>query len=158
MTSYKSNFGLIFTLITIFSIFCNYYSRILTVCEHEPSNFNLDYRPRQKILLVLGHSNFNIQMQRVALANYYLDVKTRLVLNSAFVSIIDDYFDYMSYILPTYYINDTLQYFHQVYLNDTYLRTCKLDIIIISSLIDKDDIVLANMNYTNNNITLIFVN
>ena len=156
MTSYKSYFGLIFTLITIFSIWCNYYSKMLTI--YKPPNFNLDLKPIQKIVLVLGHSNFDIQMKRVALASYYLDVNTRLVLNSAFVSIIDDYFDYMSYILPTYNQNDTLQYFHQIYLSDTYLRTCKLDIIIISSLIDKYDIVFANMNYTNNNITLIFVN
>ena len=157
MTNFKSYFGLIFTLITIFSIWCHYYSRTI-INVHHPYKTSLEFEKKQRIVLVLGHPNYDIQMQRVALASYYLDIKSRLVLNSAFISIIDDYFDYMSWILPKYHIDDTLQYFHQIYLNDTYLRTCNLDIIIISSLIDQDEVMLVNMKYTINNVTFVFAN
>lgn len=143
----KRYFGLIFTLVTIFSIWWK-----------ENYKYNYQQKSIQPIILIFGDDNFNIQIERISLASYYSKYNTILVINNQFIDNIDIYMDQMAIILDTFTVIDTMKSFHNWYQNNEYLSKCKLDIIIICNESHIEEIVNVNnlhLNNTNNKIRII---
>ena len=138
----KRYFGLIFTLVTIFSIWWKEYYKY-------NYKYNYQHKSMQPIILIFGDDNFHIQIERIALASYYSKHNTILVINNQFIDVIDIYMDQMAMILNTSTVIDTMKSFHIWYQNNEYLSKCHLDIIIICNESHIEEIVDINNLYYN---------
>ena len=144
-------FGLIVTLITIIPIWWK--------LSFQTKDDYLD-NPTQRIILIFGDNNFDIQIERIAIASYYFTKNSRLVINNNFIDNIDIYMPHMAMVLNTSTVLDTIMAFN-VWLKyaQSYLNS-KLDIIIICNDTDIENIAEMNNLYyngTNNNMRIVSV-
>ena len=134
----KKYIGLIVTLITIIPIWLKLYYL------NKNQNNYLD-NSMQRIILIFGDNNFHIQIERIAIASYYVTKNTKFIINNKFIDNIDIYMDHIAIVLDTSTVIDTVILFNNWLKHDQYLLNSKLDIIIICN--DTDIEQIAEMNY-----------
>lgn len=129
----------------------------------QPSNdFQIEYQNdyKQRIILIFGDNNYDIQIERIGIASYYTTKNSKFVINNNFIDNIDIYMDYMAIVLNTSTVKDTIIAFNVWLRYEQYLLNSKLDIIIICNDTDIDEIVEMNNLYyngTNNNMRIVSI-